>query len=101
MSKVLFICAEVSGSTKVYLFYFDVVFCWRCGPDQFFFFFCGGPLLLFNRKHECLFCCCRCGPHFGFYFCYFLKSFVGDVVFINFLGFVVVRVFAGQLKNKQ
>ena len=39
MSKVLFICAEVSGSTKVYLFYFDVVFCWRCGPDQFFFFF--------------------------------------------------------------
>ena len=41
MSKVLFICAEVSGSTKVYLFYFDVVFCWRCGPDQIFFC-CGG-----------------------------------------------------------
>ena len=47
------------------------------------FFFCGG------------------GPHVGFYFCYVLKSFVGCVVFINFLGFVVVRIFAGQLKNRQ
>ena len=83
MSKVLFICAEVSRSTKVYLFYFVVVFHWRCGPDQIFFC-CGGPLLLFNRKHECLFCCCRCGPHFGFYFCYVLKSFVGDVVLLIF-----------------
>ena len=100
MSKVLFICAEVSRSTKVYLFYCVVVFRWRCGPDQFFCC-CGGALLLFNRKHECLFFCCRCGPYFGFYFCYVLKSFVGDVVFINFLGFVVIRVFASQLKNRQ
>ena len=56
MSKVLFSCAEVSGLTKVYLFYCVVVFRWRCGPDQFLFGF-GGPLMLFNRKHECLFCC--------------------------------------------
>ena len=43
--KGLCICVELTGSTKLYWFYFVVVFHWRCGLDIVFFFFCGGPLL--------------------------------------------------------
>ena len=37
--KGLCICVELTGSTKLYWFYFVVVFHWRCGLDIVFFFY--------------------------------------------------------------
>ena len=71
MSKVLFICAEVSGSTKVYLFYFDVVFCWRCGPDQFFFFFVVDPCCCLTANMNACFVVVVVVPILGFIFVMF------------------------------
>ena len=69
MRKGLFICVELSGSTKLYLFYFVVVFCWRCDPDIVFFFFVVDP------------CCCKTENMNG---CFVF------VVVVPILGFIFV-----------
>ena len=67
------------------LFCCGVLLCgrWWCGPDTEFdgvcadiVFFCGG------------------GPHFGFCFCYVLKTFVGGCCFYRKL-FIVIGFYIG------